>query len=194
MDSDETEKNESGNRSEKDEKMEIAGNDAVQPECELINEVKNVNGADASTFNEIPSVGNDENDVALVAKISPVIDSSGNKVTIETIEAMESGEVGKNLENINIDNTSIQVSEVNEASETTDDIESESVQEKSEDEPMDIDEILNSLNTDNETATSSDDAPPQIDAGNVPQLPALENEEQDIMLLSDSENGKSMLY
>lgn len=78
-------------------------------------------------------------------------------------------------------------------------VENESTQEKCVDEPMDIDEILNSLNTDTEATTSSESgdvgsAQTKADTTETSQLPNLESEgdggeEGVVVLLSDGENG-----
>lgn len=78
-------------------------------------------------------------------------------------------------------------------------VESESTQEKCVDEPMDIDEILNSLNTDTEATTSSESGDvgsvqTKADTTETSQLPNLESEgdggeEGVVVLLSDGENG-----
>lgn len=78
-------------------------------------------------------------------------------------------------------------------------VENESTQEKCVDEPMDIDEILNSLNTDTEATTSSESGDvgsvqTKADTTETSQLPNLESEgdggeEGVVVLLSDGENG-----
>lgn len=194
MDSNKTQQDEPETAREQSEKVETETVNETQIGCEPENELNDDN---ANITEELPKDDNVEQDSVTDVETSPVVESSENEVTIEPKDTKGEIEMNTNLENMNID--SFHVSDATETvekpkdidvSETIDEIEIQSTPEKCDDEPMDIDEILDSLNTDNETVTSSEDTPLQTDVEILPQSSTPEYEEHHIVSLIDGDNVK----
>lgn len=145
---------ESGETSDSVEKVntETTEENIIQPECHPVEELKNDTNNDAISSNNEINEDIDLNDIVLITEsVPPVIDSP-----VENIKSIEPNITDKEecdvqaadqneSENVNIDN--IQLTEVTE---------NETPAEKCDDEPMDIDDILNSLDTDFDTPSSSE--------------------------------------
>lgn len=173
---------------------------AVQSECHAVEQLANeMDPNPSSSNNEMHEEDIDMNDIVLITESLPVIDSSAeNNQTIEppidtdkACEAQATNEIDN--ENINIDNI-----------ELIDDIQNELapgfIAEKVEDEPMDIDEILNSLNTDFDAPTNNDipnevcEGPSAIVPENTAELLPIEKAKvEEIVLLSDDDDDNCEL-
>lgn len=152
----------------------------VQPEFRPEEELKNNTNTDANSSNNEINEDIDLNDIVLITEsLPPVIEDS-----VENTKSTEPNITNKNeCENVNID--SIQLIEATE---------SEMQSEKCDNEPIDIDEILNSLNVDFDTPSSSEvqnacEASSSIVSENPPESLCVEKEgkAEDVVLLSDDE-------
>lgn len=138
-----------------------------------------------------PDNGNDKNNVVLAAN-KPYEIGLEDKMFTNQNEALEGGPVNDISDNPH--NTNIQFSDTTSIASTTDD---SKVQEKYDHEPIDIDEFLDSLRTDSETGTNSEDvmqlyAEQQVSATTCVErnIPNQRSGEIDTVLLSDDESGK----
>lgn len=152
----------------------------VQPECHQAEEVKNdINIEPISSNNEI-NEDIDINDIVLITESSPVIESSveNNKINDpNTVDVKE------------CDIDSIQLVEATE---------NETAPDKCDEEPMDIDEILNSLGADFDTPSSSqtqnvcEESSSSLIVSEKPsELSSIEKgKDEEIVLLSDDDDEK----
>lgn len=164
--------------------------DVIQSECHSVDELKNeINPKPCSSNNET-NEDIDINDIVLITESVPVIESfTDNNKTIEpniTDKESESQTENQNeSDTINIDNI-----ELIQAAENEMPINISS--EKYEDEPMDIDEILNSLDFDppsNNEVQNVCEASAEIVAEKTTVFPSIEKrKDEEIVLLSDDDD------
>lgn len=168
---------ESGEPNDSVEKVHTeAVENIVQPECHPEEELKNETNIDANSSNEDIYF----NDIVLITE--SVDNTKSIEPNITNKEDCDVQAVEQN-ENVNIDSIPL-----------IEPTESEMQPEKCDDEPMDIDEILNSFNVDFDTPSSSEaqnvcEASTSIVAENLPKSPYIDREEkgEDVVLLSDDE-------
>lgn len=110
----------------------------VQPECHPVEEMKNDINIDPVPSSNEMNEDIDINDIVLITESAPVIKES----TVENNKSIEPNAADKDEYDID----GIQLIEATE---------NETAPEKCDEEPMDIDEILNSLNADFDTPSSS---------------------------------------
>lgn len=156
-----------------------------QPECHPVEELHDISSSPSSSNNQtIEDI--DINDIVLITEPTPVIECSvENNMSIEPNAAITNHEAQavNDDENVNIDNIQSIEGMGNETSQ---------------EQPMDIDEILNSLEDDFDTQPISEahcEPSPQIAAETSSELSNIEKEkvekekkvEEEIVLLSDDE-------
>lgn len=203
MESDPDKMDKNDESGEPSDSVENVGTDTieniVEPECHPVEVLKNNANSSNSEINE----DIDLNDIVLITEsLPPVVESleENNKsiepnITDKECDVQQAADQNE-CENVNIDNIQLIEATDNEIPNA----------EKCDDEPMDIDEILNSLG-DFDTPSSSEapnvcEAPPFIDA-EKPSEPSSSNEkegkQEDIVSLiddddDDEEVGKGRFY
>lgn len=155
----------------------------IQPECHSVEEIKNDMNLDPSPSNNASTEEIDINDIVLITESVPAIESfAENNQTIElntTDTVCEAQASNQNVIEL-IDSLQNQLAP-------------NLIAEKSEDEPIDIDEILNSLSADFEAASSGNlqsvcEASSEIVAEKPSELATVEKgNDQEIVLLSDDD-------
>lgn len=180
--------NESGDPNDSVEKLntEIVEN-VIQPECSHPAEkLEEINTSSASSNNKtIEDI--DIDDIVLLTESLPVIEDcveNNKNIDSNTVNKESEEQAVNQSENVNID--SIQLIEATE---------NETAPEKCDDEPMDIDEILNSLGVDFDVPSSSEASSSQTVTENTVETSNIEKqtgkeEEEVVLLTDDEENGK----